>query len=134
MNDSYSWYWTPEERNHVMCQEVGHTFGLGHQDESGASLKTCMDYSTDPESQDPNAHDYEQLLLIYQHLDSYTTVGTGSGGGGGGCKGRNCSGNGAFDGENWGYLVHRSRHSEIYLRRDAGGAAVLTHLYLAPED
>jgi hypothetical protein len=78
MNDTYfqqARYNTPEERNHVMCQEVGHTFGLGHQDESGASLGTCMDYSMDPASQHPNAHDYEELEAIYSHLDSKTTVG-----------------------------------------------------------
>ncbi|MEW6583229.1 MAG: hypothetical protein AB1416_10770, partial [Actinomycetota bacterium] len=77
LNDSYhasAPYSQAKWRNHVMCQEVGHTFGLGHQDESGADLGTCMDYSTDPvNSQHPNQHDFDQLELIYQHLD-----GTGS--------------------------------------------------------
>ncbi len=78
LNDTYfkqARYNTPAERNHVMCQEVGHTFGLGHQDESGISLGTCMDYSMSPNSQHPNLHDYTQLEEIYAHLDSITTVG-----------------------------------------------------------
>jgi hypothetical protein len=68
------------EREHVMCQEVGHTFGLDHQDTSGASLNTCMDYyhntsSTDTKSTTPNQHDYDELGTIYAHLDSSTTIG-----------------------------------------------------------
>ena len=46
MNDSYfslPQYDNSAEKNHVMCQEVGHTLGLDHQDESGATLGTCMD-------------------------------------------------------------------------------------------
>ena len=79
MNDTYfrlARYNTRALRNQVMCQEVGHTLGLDHQDESGASLGTCMDYSNDPTpSQHPNQHDYEQLGTIYSHLDGTTTVG-----------------------------------------------------------
>ena len=81
VNDTYfdtPTYNTPEWRNLVMCQEVGHTFGLDHQDENfnNANLGTCMDYTNDPSSnQHPNSHDYEELEIIYAHLDSFTTVG-----------------------------------------------------------
>ncbi len=79
LNDTYfdrAKYNTSVWRNHVMCQEVGHTLGLDHQDETGRSLGTCMDYAEDPSaSQHPNDHDYEQLELIYTHLDSSSTVG-----------------------------------------------------------
>lgn len=81
VNDTYfntAAYNTPAWRNLVMCQEVGHTFGLAHQDENfdNANLGTCMDYTNSPESnQHPNAHDYAQLEAIYAHLDSTTTVG-----------------------------------------------------------
>jgi hypothetical protein len=35
-----------------------------------------MDYSNDPvPNQHPNAHDYEELDIIYAHLDSTTTAG-----------------------------------------------------------
>ncbi len=83
VNDSYytagSKYDTPYWRAHVMCQEVGHDFGLGHQDESGADLHTCMDYYNMAQPHDhtmhPNQHDYDQLVSIYSHLDSTTTIG-----------------------------------------------------------
>ncbi|MCZ7568172.1 MAG: hypothetical protein M5U01_06250 [Ardenticatenaceae bacterium] len=82
VNDTYfktRTYNTPAWKNLVMCQEVGHTFGLAHQDENfnNPPLGTCMDYSSDPTlNQHPNAHDYEELEIIYAHLDSTTTVGS----------------------------------------------------------
>jgi hypothetical protein len=81
LNDTYfntATYNTPAWRNLVMCQEVGHTLGLDHQDEifDNPNLGTCMDYTSDPSTnQHPNQHDYDQLALIYAHLDSTTTVG-----------------------------------------------------------
>jgi hypothetical protein len=81
VNDTYfntATYNTTAWRNLVMCQEVGHTFGLDHQDENfnNANLGTCMDYTNDPTTnQHPNKHDYDELALIYAHLDSTTTVG-----------------------------------------------------------
>lgn len=84
LNDSYfgtATYNKPEWRRLVMCQEVGHTFGLTHQDEnfSNPNLGTCMDYTSaplgPPSNEHPNLHDYEQLETIYAHLDSVTTIG-----------------------------------------------------------
>jgi len=82
VNDSYfsqAPYNNAAEKQHVMCQEVGHTFGLDHQDESGASLNTCMDYyfntsASDTKSTSPNQHDYDELVTIYTHLDSTNTA------------------------------------------------------------
>lgn len=80
LNDTYfntATYDTPAWRNLVMCQEVGHTLGLDHQDETfdNPNLNTCMDYTNLPESnQHPNQHDYDELVTIYTHLDSTTTV------------------------------------------------------------
>lgn len=80
VNDTYfntPTYNTPAWKNLVMCQEVGHTLGLNHQDENSgnANLGTCMDYTNDPSTnQHPNIHDYDQLELIYTHLDSINTV------------------------------------------------------------
>jgi hypothetical protein len=79
MNDSYlaSATYTDTNRQHVLCQEVGHGYGLGHQDESGADLNTCMDYADALDNPSPNAHDYRQLETIYNsHLDSTSTVGS----------------------------------------------------------
>ncbi len=91
------------EMQHVICQEIGHTFGLDHQSTSGASLNTCMDYyhntgSSDTQSTSPNAGDLGELLCIYDpayagqtvsnpphtctgtgHLDSSSTVGGSAG-------------------------------------------------------
>ncbi|MDP3792513.1 MAG: hypothetical protein Q8Q89_02165 [bacterium] len=80
VNDSYfnsAPYNTSAWKNLVMCQEVGHTFGLDHQDENfnNPPLGSCMDYSSDPTlNQYPNQHDYDQLETIYSHLDSTNTV------------------------------------------------------------
>src|SRR3990172_12505613 len=93
MNDTYfntPTYNNPNEKLHVMCQEIGHTFGLDHQSTSGASLNTCMDYyhntsSSDTKSTSPNAGDYDELLCIYDPAStgkpltsgSHTCTGTG---------------------------------------------------------
>ncbi|MDH4187244.1 MAG: hypothetical protein OEV08_09615 [Nitrospira sp.] len=84
MNDTYlgainGKYNTASERRHVMCQEVAHTFGLGHQSTTGASLNTCMDYysntginATSTLSTRPDNHDFQQLHDIYvQHTDGF---------------------------------------------------------------
>lgn len=85
VNDTYfntATYNSPAWRNLVMCQEVGHTFGLDHQDEvfGNPNLGTCMDYTSNPSgppsNEHPNQHDYDQLEAIYAHLDSTTTVGS----------------------------------------------------------
>lgn len=79
LNDTYYntvKYNTPAWRQFVMCQEIGHTFGLDHQDEvfGNANLDTCMDYTSDPfTNQHPNQHDYDMLDTIYAHLDTTNT-------------------------------------------------------------
>lgn len=92
LNDSYfdtATYNTPAWRRLVTCQEIGHDFGLDHQDETfdNVNLGSCMDYtndpdggaggasSNDPSNEHPNSHDFQQLESIYAHLDSTTTVG-----------------------------------------------------------
>jgi hypothetical protein len=125
VNDTYfntPTYNTTAWRNLVMCQEVGHTLGLDHQDENfnNDNLGTCMDYTNDPVSnQHPNKHDYDELVTIYSHLDSTNTAGMVTNGFG------NASG--------WGQLVSSSAssHSSIY-RLDLGnGQSVLTHVIWA---
>jgi hypothetical protein len=76
-NSSYQ-YNNTAEMQHVICQEIGHTFGLDHQSESGASLNTCMDYyhntsASDTRSTHPNQHDYDELVTIYSHRDSFNS-------------------------------------------------------------
>jgi hypothetical protein len=80
LNDTYfnkARYDTPAWRNLVMCQEVGHTLGLNHQDERfrNRNRDTCMDYTSRPGSnQHPNQHDYDQLGSMYSHSDESTTI------------------------------------------------------------
>ncbi|MBI3283470.1 MAG: hypothetical protein HYZ65_01270 [Burkholderiales bacterium] len=84
MNDTYfntQSYNTPAWRQMVLCQEIGHTLGLDHQDENfyNPNLGTCMDYTSNPSglpsNEHPNAHDYVQLETIYgNHLDKTGTV------------------------------------------------------------
>jgi hypothetical protein len=47
MNDTFLASADAAKRQGVMCQEVGHTFGLAHQDENftNPNLGTCMDYT-----------------------------------------------------------------------------------------
>jgi len=91
LNDTYfadEKYNTPSWRRLVMCQEVGHTFGLGHQNErfNNVNLGTCMDYTNAPDgggsyglpNLTPNKHDYDQLVKIYSHKDSISTLSAAS--------------------------------------------------------
>jgi hypothetical protein len=124
LNDTYftvPQYNTPDERAHVMCQEIGHDFGLGHTSEDGSSQQTCMDYSTDPNSTSPNAHDYAQLESIYAHVDTTSTVGTTS---------PSKLPRVGEDPSTWGKLVHTSRDGRhaTYVRNFGGGNAVVTEV------
>lgn len=136
MNDSYfslSQYADPVKRQHVMCQEVGHTFGLGHQDESGADLNTCMDYASALDNPVPNAHDFEELASIYGHLDTFNSYavlqpdapdsggGPGNGGGKGG-KGKPAEG--------WGRALGASHHghADTFVLDLGDGDYIVTHV------
>jgi hypothetical protein len=127
LNDTYfntATYNTVAWRSLVMCQEVGHTFGLDHQDEDSNNppLGSCMDYSSDPTpNQHPNAHDYEELEIIYGHLDTTTTVGQ--------TVAQAVFGPGRLDvPTEWGGLVGRSRDGRIerYRRNLGDGQTVST--------
>ena len=117
----------------VTCQEIGHTFGLDHQDENftNTNLGTCMDYTNDPSTnQHPNQHDYDELASIYGH----THGGSGGGGGGGGgsnCPPRNphCSGN---IGNSPPFSQASRANGSVYLDRLPGGVTRITHVFWTP--
>lgn len=126
-NSTYQ-YNNEAEKLHVICQEVGHTLGLDHQDTSGASLNTCMDYyhstsDTDTLSTHPNQHDYDELVIIYTHLDSFSTLSSSA------SSLPAYIANGDFSAPSaWGRLVRTSGNgrSSVYERDFGGGRKVLT--------
>jgi hypothetical protein len=128
VNDTYfntPTYNTPAWRNLVMCQEVAHDFGLDHQDENfdNPNLGTCMDYTSDPSSnQHPNAHDYQQIETIYSHLDSTSTVSQTP---------AEISNKDLHEKGEWGKLLKRHGKSDVYERDFGGGHKVFTFVFWA---
>ena len=121
VNDSYSSYFaSQDERHHVMCQEIGHTIGLGHTSEDGSTQNTCMDYSNSPTSTAPNAHDYDELSLIYAHTDGYNSYSTSSA----------VSTQGVSP--SMGIRVRKGYFDETWVAPDGHGGAWVHHVLLAP--
>ena len=123
MNDTYfalAAYNTPDEKQHVICQEIGHTFGLGHTSEDGSTQNTCMDYSSSPTSTSPNQHDYDELATIYAHLDSFNTAKAS-------VASSPTVGN---DRASWGREAYRSADGSrsVFVRDFGGGNKVITHV------
>ena len=127
-NDTYfntPTYNTSAWRNLVMCQEVGHTFGLDHQDENfdNPNLGTCMDYTNNPgTNQHPNQHDYNQLVTIYSHLDSSTTIGAAPAG---------FANANVHAIENWGEKVSENGKSALFVRDFGDGFQIFTFVIWA---
>ncbi len=127
VNDTYfntPQYNTSAWRNLVMCQEVGHTFGLDHQDTNfdNTNLGTCMDYTSNPlgppDNEHPNKHDYDELVTIYSHLDSTSTIGQAS-------RAGNAD---TFAPSAWGRAVAQSHdgRSSVYFRDLGAGYDLVT--------
>lgn len=132
MNDSYSSTWTSDsnEAKHVMCQEVGHTFGLDHQSTDGSSQNTCMDYSSSPTSTAPNQHDYDELVTIYGHTDSYNSNSSSAAAT---TRATFTSDQNAMGGAvPLGALVHRDHFFEVYVAPDGKGGLWINRVILAP--
>ncbi len=138
MNDSYfntSTYNNPNEKLHVICQEVAHTFGLDHQSTDGSSQNSCMDYFSNTGanagstlSTKPNAHDFEELSAIYGHLDSTTTVAAMT-------APASSSSEVTNDPNSWGQLMSQSANgrSSTYERGNSDGSKTATHVYWTEE-
>lgn len=137
MNDTYfdtATYNNPNEREHVVCQEVAHTFGLDHQSTDGSSLNTCMDYfsntganATSTLSTKPNAHDFDELNIIYAHLDSTTTVASIAVLAASAASAADVS----DDPNSWGQLMSQSANgrSSTYERYNWDGTKTITHVF-----
>lgn len=134
MNDTYfdtATYNNPNEREHVVCQEIAHTFGLDHQSTDGSSQNSCMDYFSNTGanagstlSTKPNAHDFEELNIIYAHLDSTTTVAAKT-------NPAASASDVSNDPNSWGQLISQSRNgrSSTYERIENDGSKTVTHVY-----
>jgi len=146
VNDFYfdqDFYNSKAWRDYVMCQEVGHTFGLNHQNTEfdDDNLGTCMDYTDDPTGNtrgglsniSPNVHDYDQMVEIYAHLNS--TDG-GGGGKGKGKKSKNAGDGAAIDLNNpseWGQAIGQdaSGQNNLFERNLPNGQVLVTHVLWA---
>lgn len=135
LNDTYfntAKYNTPAWRRFVMCQEIGHTFGLDHQDENfdNPNLGTCMDYTSNPQgplsNEHPNQHDYDQLEAIYAHFDVAAAFGRA-------VSSAARSGDDLEGPAQWGKVIRRSSdgRSSLHVRDFGGGHKVFTFVIWA---
>jgi hypothetical protein len=136
VNDTYfetPTYNTPAWRRLVMCQEIAHDFGLDHQDENfdNSNLGTCMDYTSDPDgppsNEHPNSHDFQQLVTIYTHLDSFNSYDTSN------PMPPGFANANVHAVENWGEKIHESAdgRSALYVRDFGDGFKIFTHVFWA---
>ena len=133
LNDSYfkpgSRYNTAAWRAAVTCQEIGHDFGLGHQDEDFATDATtsCMEYTNVPEGNgQPDSHDMAELNDIYGHSDgtAFTTITAASPG-----RAPSEEAGGNTPGE-WGRVVShdaQGRH-DVFVQELGNGRVKITHV------
>ncbi len=148
LNDSYhnfAPYNRPEWRALVACQEIGHDFGLDHQDENfdNPNLGTCMDYTSKPlgppANTAPNTHDYDELKIIYNHNDGYTSAKTSTNFGirqVGEAVPPGLSAEDIGDSPSeWGRAIRRDARGrpDIFVRDFAGGERAVTHVFWALE-
>jgi hypothetical protein len=125
LNDTYfntAQYNTPAWRAAVTCQEIGHDYGLGHQDEdfNTDATTSCMEYTSIPAGNEhPDSHDYAMLEQIYAHTHSSSSAATASS---------------ARDGGNspaeWGRPVAflRDGRPNVYVREVSPGVRIVTHV------
>ena len=135
MNDTYfstATYNNPNEKLHVVCQEIAHTYGLGHQSEDGSSQNSCMDYFSNTGanaastlSTKPNGHDFDQLNLIYAHLDATTTLANGV------TQPSRFTDVTHGDPNSWGFLISQSANgrSSTYENDHGEGNKTITHVF-----
>ncbi|MEO6255276.1 MAG: hypothetical protein ABIO69_00535 [Sphingomicrobium sp.] len=150
LNDSYfntAQYNNPQWRALVACQEIGHDFGLDHQDEAFGppNLGTCMDYTNDPDgggaygpsNLHPNAHDYDELAAIYNHDDGFTTatatVSTNFGIRAVGQAPPQATQDAGNSPAEWGRAIHNDGQGrpDVFLKDLGGRHKVITHVFWA---
>jgi hypothetical protein len=146
LNDTYfnqAQYNTPAWRALVACQEIAHDFGLDHQDEGfGApNLGSCMDYTNDPDgggaygpsNEHPNAHDYEELEIIYNHVHAAQTNFAVREIGKAAAPGLISEAPAGDSPAEWGRAIHRDGQGrpDVFAKDIAPGRKMLTHVFWA---
>lgn len=153
LNDSYfssAFYNTPAWRAAVACQEIGHDFGLDHQDENfdNVNLGTCMDYSRNPaggvyngfnygpSNEHPNTHDYDELKIIYNHDDGFSTTSPQTNFGirqVGNAVPQPLSREAGDSPSEWGRAIHTDAlgRPDVFLKDLGSGQKVITHVFWA---
>jgi len=139
---------TPAWRTYTACHELGHNFGLDHQDSNrdNVNIGSCMDYTRaaaggvldgfdyGPSDEHPNAHDYEELSVIYDHDDGFTTATAATDFGlrdVGKAAPQTPSPVGIGDSPaEWGRAIHRDKQGrpDVFLKDVARGERALTHV------
>lgn len=148
VNDTYfdtAKYNTPAWRRLVMCQEIGHDYGLGHTNEifNNYNDGTCMDYTNapsggtlngvdyGPSNEYINDHDHKQLAAIYDHAElAATNFGVRNVG----QPAPQAAYNGAIGGDTpaeWGRAVHRDGlgRPDVFVQDLPGGGRKVTHVF-----
>ena len=156
LNDSYhdhAPYNQAAWRSLVACQEIGHDWGLDHQDETFANrnLGTCMDYTNapaggvyngfdyGPSNEHPNAHDYDELNIIYNHDDGYTSATTATNFGirqvGRAVPQTPPSQPTGNSPAEWGRAIHKDGlgRPDVFLQEFGDGQKAITHVFWAPD-
>ena len=151
VNDNYfdtATYNKPEWRMLVMCQEIGHDWGLGHTDETfgNGNDGTCMDYTdapaggvigaTDygPSNEYINQHDKDQLAIIYNHAElAATNFGIREVGKAPPQSGFSDDGVGGDTPASWGAVVSRDGRGrpDVYVADLGNGKKRVTHVFWA---
>ena len=135
LNDYYfnmSYYDDATWRQLVTCQEIGHDYGLGHQNEnfSTDSTYSCMEYTNQPAGNEhPDSHDYDMLEQIYSHShgdDSTSGPSPGNGNGNGRGKKLGVVGNTPDD---WGNpIASDAQGRPNVFKREMNGHEIITHV------
>src|SRR5215831_4261141 len=120
-------------KNSMLCVRRSPTpSGLTNQSTDGSSLNTCMDYFSNTGvnagstlSTTPNYHDFEELAIIYDHLDSTTTVSSSP------SPSSKADVDITDDPNSWGILVSQSPNgrSSTYERYNQDASKTVTHVY-----
>jgi hypothetical protein len=130
LNDTYfntSTYNTFSWRSQVACQEIGHNYGLAHQDENMSTdyTNSCMDYTNVPAGNEhPDQHDYDQLYSIYSHVHAASNLPSST-------TSSAAVGNSPAS---WGAAVGRDAHGRdnMFVRDLGNGQKAITEVFWLP--